>query len=768
VTPLVRFVVAFAAGILVGLRFGGDVPGALAAVGGVTACALALVDRDRRGFVAAVLSAGLLHGSLAAASAAGDCRTRLPDGAVIEATVHFLEPPAPGHTTDSRLEALAVDGHMTRCGGTVRVRVPARTTLDGATHARIAGAWWSDPVAGRWPRPPEWSGLLAGRTVRAIEGPGHRHPLTALRAAAIRTAAVVFRRERPLAESMLLARRDDLDPELRQRFAAAGLAHMLAISGAHVGILAGALLLLVRLAGAGARLAPAVAALGTIAYVVFLGAPAAATRAALQAVLLLASRFLQRPADPLSLMAFAALAILAIRPLSVLQPGFQLSFAGVYGLLAFREPLAVLIPQRLPGWVRQGTAATLAASLATAPIAAWHFGIVSVIGPLSNLVAAPLVALALPAAALALVAGFVVPGAGAFLGDGAGMLLYLLRVVAEVAARPAWGHVWVTSFGVTAAVLGVAVAWRFAPTPPVADGVDARRRLRSLRSRLLIRATTATVAAVLLLAIGPVGRGALEIHAIDVGQGDAIAIRTPRGHWLLIDAGPRTRSWDAGRQRVTPYLLARGARRIDVLLLTHPDADHVGGAQWLWHAFDIGAVLDPAVATGKAIYTDALEEARMHGTRWLAAREGREIRVDDVVFRILAPSDSFLDHPHDSNDLSAVVRLEYGSFGALFLGDAPREVEDGLVERFGSGVRSQVIKVGHHGSRTSTGDSLLNAARPVLALISVGRHNRYGHPAPDVLRRLEDHGVRVLRTDEGGSIEVRVRPGAALEVRRRR
>lgn len=767
-TPLVRFTVVFAAGAAIGLRFSGDVTSVVAAVAGLTVLALAAVDGDRRVLLAAVLSAGLLHGSLAAVAASRDCRARLPDGAELEARVGFLEPPIAGRAIASRLEALSVGGRAARCTGTVRVRVPARASLEGATHARITGVWWSDPVAGGWPRPPERRGMLAGRTASVVEETGHHHLLTALRLSAIRTAAATFRRERPLAESMLLARRDDLDPELRQSFAAAGLAHLLAISGAHVGILAGALLLLVRLAGAGARLAPAAASVGTIAYVVFLGAPAAATRAALQAVLLLASRILQRPSEPLSLIAFAALAILAVRPLSLLEPGFQLSFAGVFGLVAFREPLAVLVPSRLPRWVRQGCAASLAASLATAPIAAWHFGIVSLIGPLANLVAAPLVALALPAAALALAVAFLVPAAGAFLGESAGILLHLLRLMAEAGARPAWGHAWVTSFGVTAVVLGAAVAWRFAPAPPVGTGRDPHRLRKAVRARILVRAATASAAAILIISIGPVGRGALEIHVIDVGQGDATAIRTPRGHWILIDAGPRTPSYDAGRQRVTPYLLARGARRIDVLLLTHPDADHVGGAQWLWHAFDIGAVLDPAIATGKDIYTDVLEAARSHGTRWMAAREGREIRVDDVVLRVLAPSDSFLDHPHDSNDLSAVVRLEYGSFGALFLGDAPTGVEDAVVERFGPGVRSQVIKVGHHGSRTSTGDSLLNAVRPVLALVSVGRHNRYGHPAPVVIGRLAEHGVRILRTDLDGSIEVRVRPGAPLEVRHRR
>jgi competence protein ComEC len=766
-TAISRFAVAFALGIGLGLRLGDDRVALACLLAAPLMGVLAALHGAGRARVAAVALAGALNGALAAEAARTDCRARVPDGTRVEAGVHFREPPAPGRVVDVSLESLVAAGRPIACAGAVRVRLPAAADVEGASHARITGVWWSDPVPGGWPVPPERRGMLAARTVVASKAPGHGHPVTRLRFSAVLTARAVFDRERPLAESLLLARRDDLDPEVRQQFAAAGLAHMLAISGAHVGILAGAMLMVLRMLGASARLAPAGAAFATVAYVAFLGAPSAAARAALQALLLLASRALQRPADPLSLIAGAAMTLLAARPLSLLDPGFQLSFTGVFALVAFREPLAVLLPERLPRSIRQATAATLAASLATAPIAAWHFGIVSLIGPLANLLAAPIISAALPASALALVLGVVHRGAGAFLGTGAGVLLGGLRVVAHTAARPAWGHVWVTSFGVTAALLGAVAALRLAPAPAVRPGLDPRARRRALRSRLLARSGAAAAVASLVLAVGPGGRGALEIHVIDVGQGDAIAIRTPRARWILIDTGPRTATFDAGRMRVAPYLLERGARRLEALILTHPDADHVGGAQWLWRAFDIRVVIDPAVPTGKDVYMDAMRAARERGTPWLAAREGREVRIDDVGIRILAPSDSFLDRPHESNDLSVVARLEYGSFGALLLGDAPTSVEDALVARYGPAMRAQLIKVGHHGSRTSTGDSLLAAARPVLALIPVGRRNRYGHPAPDVVRRLELHGVRILRTDDGGSIEVRVRPGAPLEVRRR-
>lgn len=765
-TSIVRLTIGFALGLVVGLRVGDPDVAGLAAGGALIAVYLAVATRTRTWFPVVALAAGVLHGTGTAVGAIADCRAALPEGATLHGRVHIHSRGAAGQVVAGRFEELTLDGLETSCAGEIRLRLPRRFAQPHAFHLRVTGTWWANPERGNWPTHPSHRGVL-GVKAAAPDTVDHHHPVTWLRAAAIDVLGVVFAKERPLAESLLLAHRENLDPDVRQNFAAAGIAHMLAISGAHVGILAAALLLLMRLFGAGARLAPSCTAACTVAYVLFLGAPAAASRAALQVVLLLATRIVQRPAEPLSLLSVAAVSLLVARPLSLLEPGFQLSFAGVFGLIAFRRPLAALVPARVPEPIAGTLTATLAASLSTAPIAAWHFGIVSLIAPLTNLLAVPLVAFALPASALALAAGTVSRDAGAFLGGGASVFLGGLRVLAEAAARPAWGHRWVTSGAVTAAIAGSAVAFRFGPAPSVPAGLRPAALRHAVRKRHLYRAGMAAAAAAAILSFGSIGNGALEIHAIDVGQGDAIAIRTPRGRWILVDAGPRFGGFDAGRQRVAPYLLDRGVTRIEVLVLTHPDTDHVGGAPWLWRAFDIGAVIDPALPAGKGPYLDALRVARRGDTPWFAARAGRELWVDGVEIRFLGPSDSLVDHSRNANDLSAVVRIGYGAFGALLLGDASRGIENRLVEHNGPGIRSELIKVGHHGSRTSTGDSLLATVRPAVALISVGRRNRYGHPADEVVERLADRGVRILRTDEGGSIEVRVRPDARMEVRRR-
>jgi competence protein ComEC len=205
---------------------------------------------------------------------------------------------------------------------------------------------------------------------------------------------------------------------------------------------------------------------------------------------------------------------------------------------------------------------------------------------------------------------------------------------------------------------------------------------------------------------------------------------------------------------VVPFLLARG--RIDALILTHPDADHIGGAEAVLESLDVDAVIDPALPAGKDMYIETLRRARGRRASWYAGRAGRELVIDGVALHFLAPEEDALDASLGANDFSVVFRLAYGRFGALFLGDAPTAVENALVRVHGDALAADVLKVGHHGSRTSTSDSLLAVVRPRVALVSAGARNRYGHPDPTVIDRLGRNGVLVLRTDRQGSLRVRV------------
>jgi competence protein ComEC len=284
-----------------------------------------------------------------------------------------------------------------------------------------------------------------------------------------------------------------------------------------------------------------------------------------------------------------------------------------------------------------------------------------------------------------------------------------------------------------------------------------------VRRRLL----GSVAAAVWLVAVHstllPSRHGAVEIHVLDVGQGDAIAIRSPHGRWILIDAGPRTPGRDAGSAVVLPFFRRQGVRGLEVLIATHPDADHLGGVPAVLRALNPQLLIENGQPVGSRLFLEHLAAIDAQGTPWRAGRAGDTLVVDSVTLAILHPTGEWLQGHPETNENSIVVRLTYRSFDALLTGDTAFPAESALIARVAP---SEILKIGHHGSAGGTGSALLDAVSPTVAVISVGE-NRYGHPAPSVLDRLGRAGVAVRRTDQGGTVTIG-RDGHTFWVRQER
>jgi competence protein ComEC len=249
------------------------------------------------------------------------------------------------------------------------------------------------------------------------------------------------------------------------------------------------------------------------------------------------------------------------------------------------------------------------------------------------------------------------------------------------------------------------------------------------------------------------------MYVLDVGQGDAIVLRTPAGRWVAVDAGPRIGSRDAGRQVVGPFLRRRGVSRLAALFVTHGDADHAGGARSLLDALPADVAVDPAMPLPTSPYLEYLAAVESGGGAWAAGRSGDSLLIDGVQLAVLHPSEAWMRREARANEASLVLHVRYGCFDALLMGDAGVPVEEALHDVWPN---VDVLKVGHHGSRTATGTAFLERVRPSIAVVSVGR-NRYGHPAPDVLDRLRTAAVTVFRTDRDGTVTLRT-DGDYLEV----
>lgn len=550
-----------------------------------------------------------------------------------------------------------------------------------------------------------------------------------------------------------------LPAHVYQQFSRAGLVHLMVVSGAQVGIVAGAFAWATRLARLPVLAASVAGGLGVVAFAAMVGWAPSIGRAVIMAGAGLAAAALGRQRDRAAALAAAALALLAARPAVLFDIGFQLSFAATWGLLFLAPAL-----QRQLSWMGSRLSAalsvTVGAQVAVAPLLASHFQIVAVAGLAANVLALPVIAALVPA-------GFaLMPLVVAFPPAGGPLLMLLLPALKAIMWTGAW-------FG--------SVPWANVASPPVPSWMAAvcfaalgalialsNGTWQPPRRHRILLAAAAVLAAALWYGGATRPPAGLAVTVLDVGQGDAILIRSPSGRSALVDGGgevgPGRDGWDVGRMRVVPALRRVGIRRLDLLVLTHPHEDHAGGLPAVVENFPVGLVLDPGIPHPSPSYSRLLRMVEAGRIPYRTARAGMTVDLEaGVRLDVLYPPEPIPHHEGDPVHAGCVVaRLTYGQTAMLLTGDAEGPAEQYLLDR-GAPLPSQVLKVGHHGSRTSTTRAFVERVRPQVAVISAGADNVFGHPHLDTLQTLAAAGVRILRTDRDGAIGL-ISNGTAWQV----
>ena len=684
-----------------------------------------------------IFTVGCLGGELSRSAGSTDCIATLPKGR-LAFTVRLTDP------VEARGGLTRVVPVHAGCAGEVAARWPAN-------QPGLAGEAWK--VDAKWIPPVEGQGgrrgvLVVTSAVRtgASSGFGSR-----LRQSIISTTATLYGSRAPLVDALILNRRSTLDPTLSDAYARSGLVHILSISGFHVGLIAGWLYLLSRLVRLSRSKAMMVSAGMSTLYVAFLGWPAPATRAAALVVLLAISRWRQRQVEPNSLLAVTCLAVLMIDPTAIFDLGAWLSAAALWGATTFSRWTDRALGSQV-GWRTLGS--SVGATLATAPLTASALGSVALVGILLNFAAIPLAAIAVPGVLASVLLHPVLPGLAAALAAGAGAGLSLLDGIALFGAKIPAGSV-IQPVGVLsglpwALVLGFAL-WSLGRRNTAAVAL-----LRWSWAILLVTASS------LGWVLAPTGRdngSALTLHFLRVGQGDGAAVRTPGGHWVVIDAGPRFDGSDAGQRVVVPFLRRQGVRRLSAVVVSHAHADHLGGIPAVLDRYPADVIIEPGDLSDDPRYLEFLSRIEADGTRWHPGRPGDSFTLDSVTFTVLHPDTTWAEWGGDLNEDSIVLLVRYREFTALFTGDAGERAEKLIGRRSGP---VDLLKVGHHGSRTATSDDFLDRIRPAAAIISVGT-NTYGHPSAQATGRLRAHGVQTWRTDQDGEVTVTT-DGATMSV----
>jgi competence protein ComEC len=560
-----------------------------------------------------------------------------------------------------------------------------------------------------------------------------------------------------LLTGILLGIETGIPADLMDDFAATGTTHIIVISGFNITIIAGIFAGLARRLF-GQRWAAWVAIAGVVVYTIFVGASAAVVRAALMGLLYLWGRHMGRAAFAPTSLAAAAIGMTALNPYTLWDVGFLLSFAATIGLVFYTEPLEQAFERALTrvtsaerarkivGLVSESLIVTLAAQVATTPVILYYFGRLSLVTLLTNF----LILSAQPGVMIwggvAMLLGMVVWPVGRVVGWVAWIFLTYTIEVVRLTARVPFASLPVQMDGWMAcayyALLGGLTWWLAQPT-------ERRSELWARFSSRLETKVLVGVAAILLVLAFFAWRGLpdgrLHVVFLDVGQGDAIFIQTPSGRQVLVDGGPSETALLAQLGRQMPFW----DRTLDVMVLTHPESDHVTGLASVLERYQVDAVVFREMEHESEVYAHWLRLLEAEGATIYRGEAGLRLALDEGLEMVVLHPGAELQG--DANNDSIVARLTYGQISVLLTGDIEAEVEQQLVAG-GATLASTVLKAAHHGSCNSTTHEFLEAVAPEVAVISVGAENRFGHPCAEALERLA--GLPVYRTDEQGAIEV--------------
>ena len=595
-----------------------------------------------------------------------------------------------------------------------------------------------EPAGKRNPGGFDYRAFLAARGVRAqvlvrdVTVTGPRAGLRDRLRASVRTG--LGEREAALVEAMTLGVRDELG-DLRDSFGASGMAHLLALSGLHLGVLVVALQ---RVLGGRRGYRTLVISGVVFGYVALTGVTPSMLRAAIMAFVLLLgdAAGTGRVRAPVT-MALAVLITLLLYPAWLFDLGFQLSYGAVIGILVAAGPVGAFVraAQGVPDRVIRLTVAagltSLAAQLPTMSVVASAFGQVPAFAAIPNIVAVPLAGLLVPLGNLAGLIGLVSGPAAAVINTVNGLLAgALIRLAETTATLPSvpWGEV--GAAGHTYWLVGCLAAC-----------LAVLRVLRPWRALLV------ALAALLAAGVTPPPHPAPELVALDVGQGDSFVLRFPGGTTVLVDAGGSVWSdFDTGARIVVPALRAMGVGSLDLVIATHADADHAGGLINVLESMPVQALAIGHDEPERELFVDLLQAADRVEVPVLRVRRGEELRLGDATLLVLNPGQI----PSGvSNDDSVAVAVGWrGEYVAVLPAEVSAAVEARLYPP-----PAGVLVVPHHGSRFSSSDGFLRAVAGHTAVISVGRNN-FGHPHEDVLHRLADRGYSVHTTLERGAVRL--------------
>ncbi len=559
--------------------------------------------------------------------------------------------------------------------------------------------------------------------------------------------------EAELEQGILLGDTSDIESDIKDDFRECNLSHMLAVSGAHLSYLVLGINTVLSKKSFGIRRRKILSIMFILIFMVIVNMSPSVVRAGISTIIAIFATLIYRKQDTYTTISIALLLTLLNNPFAIFDVGLQLSYLATLSIIIFYSKFTQKqFNNKVKKYLYESAMLTLSANILILPITIYEFNTIPINSIISNLLAGPLLGICIILGMFTVIISIVCFPVSKLIAFPLQIILKILIKIIELISKIPFGNYTVKTPWFIVVFLTYAI---------IATLIYNKKRITKILTMItLIIFIVMQVCAFINI------DGKLKIYFIDVGQGDSMLVKTVRGKNILIDGGgSKDPDYDIGEKILVPYLLDRRIKTLDYVIISHFDEDHATGVAQILGKIDVSSIILTRQLEENDIYRHILSIAKEKKIKLIYVKEGDVLKIGGIKISIIHPENKLMiNNPMNNN--SIVCKVEYNSFSMLLTGDIEMEAEE-LILRKNINLKADVLKVAHHGSKTSTTGEFLKAINPKVALIGVGKNNNFGHPSNEVIQRLKENGTRIYRTDENGEISITVnKKGRIIKIQR--
>lgn len=575
---------------------------------------------------------------------------------------------------------------------------------------------------------------------------------------------------------ILLGDKSSIEENVRQNFADSSLSHILAVSGTHISYVVICISVLFKKLKLNKNIRKVLTSLVLFMYLYLVDFSVSATRAVIMSTIVIMQMLFYRKQDTITTIAFSSIIILINNPYSILNIGFLLSYGGTIGIILFVNRISIESKedffQRFKSYLKDICIVTISAQTIIMPIIIYYFNTISFTFIISNIIASliigPIIMIGLVIIAISF---FKIPIISLIIRFYNILIVILVRT-ADIISKIPMSKIYLKTPTTLEIIFYYSVVFlialliyikksnrKFIKKTIQIDIYNLKNFFINNRNKVLIFISIVSLISITSIKIPK----ELKINFIDVGQGDSCLITTPQNKKVIVDSGG-SESYDVGKNVLLPYLLDKRITKIDYIMISHFDTDHCKGFEYVLENIKVKNVIISKQSETSENFKQIMKIIRKKRINLIIVQKETKIKIDNfTTVDILSPqSENIADN---MNDNSIVAKFEAYNFSILFTGDASEKIEKELIKEK-INLKSDILKVSHHGSKTGTSEEFLKSVKPKIALIGVGENNKFGHPTEDVIKRLTENKIKIYRTDTDGEIRIKIKKSKNIKIKK--